>query len=221
MARTIALLAAAPAAVLLTAWLGCAPKQPVPNGPNHPADPAAAEAPAAPDPAPPADEHAAGGGHGDDHGAAGDATDDHAGHEHGGAGADDVDPLIAAEMTAYQAAKPIFEQHCASCHTSSGTPSKAKKKALGHFTMDSYPFGGHHAGELGTTIRKVLGAGGGKPTMPKDDPGAVEGRELELVVAWTRAYDDAARAGVGYHGDAKEDDHGDGDGHGGHDHHGD
>jgi len=236
MTRTTKLLVTAPGALALTAllaWQGCAPKEPVPSGPTHPADPAAAEAPAAPAAAHAGEEHAEGEGRrhehgGHDHHGSGEAENgghehEHE-HEHGGATKDDPDALIAAEMNAYQAAKPVFEEHCASCHTSSDKPSKVRKKALGHFTMDAYPFGGHHAGELGATIREVLGVDGGKPTMPKDDPGAVEGQELELVVAWSRAYDAAAKAGAGYHGQIEDHDHGESEGHdhhGGHHHHGD
>jgi hypothetical protein len=222
MKRLTALFVTASAALALTAllvWPGCAPKESVPTGPTHPANPAAAEAPDAPAPSSPTEEAPAGGGHdhghgGNEHGSTGDAPDGE--HGHGGAAKDDPAALIAAEMSAYQAAKPVFDGHCASCHTSSDKASKARKKALGHFTMDAYPFGGHHAGELGATIRKVLGVDGGKPTMPKDDPGAVEGEALELVVAWSRAYDAAAKAGAGYHGESKAHDH-----HGGHHHHGD
>lgn len=112
-------------------------------------------------------------------------------------------------MTAYQAAKPVFDTYCAGCHTTgTGKPKKARKEALKHFSMDAYPFTGHHVGELGETVRKVLGVGKGKATMPMDDPGAVKGEELALVVAWTKAYDQAAQAGAGYHGEAKGNDHG-------------
>jgi hypothetical protein len=59
-------------------------------------------------------------------------------------------------------------------------------------SMDGYPFQGHHAGEAGTVIRKVLGAAGGrKPTMPSDDPGAVTGEDLAKILAWADAFDRA------------------------------
>lgn len=112
-----------------------------------------------------------------------------------------AEALAAAEQQAYEAAKPVFEAHCGSCHTRGGSMSKKKKKALDHFSMDGYPFGGHHAHELGSAVREVLGVDGGKATMPKDDPGAVQGAELELVVAWSRAFDRARQAAGHAHGD--------------------
>jgi hypothetical protein len=57
--------------------------------------------------------------------------------------------------------------------------------------MDQYPFAGHHAHEIADTIRKVLGAGKSKPTMPLDKPGAVQGAELRLILEWADAYDRA------------------------------
>jgi hypothetical protein len=146
-----------------------------------------------------------GGGHDGHEGNAGDAG--HEGHDMGGADEPTAEQLVAAEMAAYEAAKPVFEQHCGGCHNPSDKPSKARKNALKHFSMGSYPFGGHHAAELGVTIREVLGAGDGEATMPKDDPGAVEGDELERILAWADAYEKAHAAGAGHHGQ-----------HGGHEH---
>jgi mono/diheme cytochrome c family protein len=104
--------------------------------------------------------------------------------------------LKEKEQAAFEAAKPVFEEYCAHCHGSSGS-----KKALKHFRMDSYPFKGHHAHEIGALVRKSLGVDGGEITMPSDDKGAVKGKELELIVAWSRAFDAAQ-------GDGKaEDDH--------------
>jgi hypothetical protein len=41
-------------------------------------------------------------------------------------------------------------------------------------------------------VRKVLGAGGaGKATMPSDDPGAVTGDDLRLIIAWADVFDHA------------------------------
>jgi hypothetical protein len=57
--------------------------------------------------------------------------------------------------------------------------------------MDSYPFGGHHADESGSVVRKVLSAPGGKPTMPSDDPGAVTGEDLTRILAWADAFEHA------------------------------
>jgi len=100
--------------------------------------------------------------------------------------------LVAAETAAYQAAQPVFTTYCAACHQQGGKKATAKK--LGHFDMTAYPFGGHHAAQIGGVVREVLGVDGGRPTMPKDKPGAVRGDELALIVAWTAAWA-AAEAG--------------------------
>jgi hypothetical protein len=96
------------------------------------------------------------------------------------------------EIAAFEKAKPAFEHHCFRCHTAGG--KKAKPKALAHISMDSYPFGGHHADEAGSVVRKVLGAGRGKPTMPSDDPGAVRGDDLALILAWADLFERAHSA---------------------------
>jgi hypothetical protein len=62
--------------------------------------------------------------------------------------------------------------------------------------MTSYPLGGHHADDIGTSVRRALGTAGAKATMPKTDPGAVKGDELALVLAWADAFDRAKKAGV-------------------------
>lgn len=108
--------------------------------------------------------------------------------------------LMAAEKAAFELAEPVFKQHCAKCHVKGN--KKAKAKTLEHFDMTTYPFGGHHANEITGEIRKVLGIGGGKPTMPMDDPGAVKGDELSLITAWADAYDKAE--GGGAHEDRHE-----------------
>lgn len=118
--------------------------------------------------------------------------------------------LAAAERAAYDRARPVFEQYCAKCHTTAGR--NAKRASLSHFNMDSYPLGGHHAAEIGNTIREVLGATGEPPTMPRDNKGAVRGDDLALILAWAEAFDrahpsqDHERQERGGHG-------------GGHDHH--
>jgi hypothetical protein len=94
-----------------------------------------------------------------------------------------------AERVAYDKARPLFEMYCASCHTTQG--AKASAKALDHFSMDGYRFGGHHAAEITATIREVLGAAGSKPTMPRNKPGAVKGEELRVILSWADAYDQA------------------------------
>jgi hypothetical protein len=93
----------------------------------------------------------------------------------------------------------VLDKHCARCHTKSG--KKAKKASLTHFSMDSYPFGGHHATEIGEEIREVLGLEGKKASMPPDQKGVVKGEELALIVAWTEAFDRSHAAGLHDHGD--------------------
>ena len=55
--------------------------------------------------------------------------------------------------------------------------------------MDTYPFGGHHAGDMADTIRKVLGATGQRATMPADRPGVVRGAELATILKWADAFE--------------------------------
>jgi hypothetical protein len=137
------------------------------------------------------------------------AQDAHAGHgahdAHGAADAgqqpagEEPAALLAAEQEALALARPVLDKHCARCHSSGG--KKARKNALSHFSMDSYPFGGHHATEIGEEIREVLGVEGKKKaTMPPDQPGVVQGDELALVVAWTEAFDRSHAAGLHDHG---------------------
>jgi hypothetical protein len=98
--------------------------------------------------------------------------------------------LVAAERSAYELAAPVFQKHCARCHAKGG--KKARRKTLEHFDMTTYPFAGHHADDITSEIREVLAIGGeGKPTMPFDKPGAVQGAELELIADWAEAYDKA------------------------------
>lgn len=94
----------------------------------------------------------------------------------------------AAERGAFMDARPVFERHCFRCHTRDGRRAKAKARA--HLDMTSYPFGGHHAGEAGDAVRTALGAGPRKEraTMPSDDPGAVTGADLKLLLAWADAF---------------------------------
>lgn len=97
-------------------------------------------------------------------------------------------PGSSAELAAFENAKPVFEKHCARCHTE----SSGKRSALKHFVMDAYPFGGHHATSMPATIRKVLGQSGKRATMPKDKPGVVSGEELKLILEWADAAERAA-----------------------------
>lgn len=110
------------------------------------------------------------------------------------------DVVADAEQAAYERARPAFEAHCGVCHSARG--AKATKKKLGHFSIDGYPFGGHHSESIGQTVREVLGVTGKKPTMPMGREGSVRGADLEAIVAWSEAFDRAKAAGV--HGDASE-----------------
>lgn len=117
--------------------------------------------------------------------------------------------LLAAETTAFQKAKPVFDKNCSSCHVMGG--KGAKKTTLEHFNMSKYPFGGHHAGEIAVSVRKALGIDGSKPTMPKNKPGSVQGADLAVIAAWADAFD-ASMAGGAHEGIPGH------EGHGGHTH---
>ena len=108
----------------------------------------------------------------------------HEGHSHTGP----VTPT-PEEQAAFDAAKPAFERDCFRCHTTAG--KKSKHKAMQHLAMDAYPFGGHHAHEVGKVVRGALGVGGVKATMPSDEPGSVRGEDLRLILAWADAFDRA------------------------------
>lgn len=100
---------------------------------------------------------------------------------------------MLAERAAFDKAKPVFDKYCTKCHVKGA--EKAKEKSLKHFDMTTYPLGGHHADKVAGSVRKVLGVGG-KKTMPKDDPGVVEGEELALILAWADAFDKAHAGGA-------------------------
>jgi mono/diheme cytochrome c family protein len=102
--------------------------------------------------------------------------------------------LLAAEIAAFDAAKPVFEKNCASCHTTAG--KKASKKKLADFTMDSYPFGGEHAATMGAEIREVMGLSGKKATMPWGKAGSVKGDDLASIKAWADAWEAAEKGGA-------------------------
>jgi mono/diheme cytochrome c family protein len=102
--------------------------------------------------------------------------------------------LLASERAAWDAAKPVFDTACATCHTKAG--KKAAKKKLDHFDFDSYPPGGHHTGTIGYTIREVLGFAGKPATMPDNQPGSVQGDDLAKIKAWTDAWEAADKAGA-------------------------
>ena len=104
-----------------------------------------------------------------------------------------ADP-VRLEREAFDRAHPVFVRFCAECHTTQGARHAAAR--LRHFSMDGYPFGGHHATTIGRTIREVLGAAGEPATMPDDHPGAVQGADLALVLAWADAWDRMHNRGV-------------------------
>jgi hypothetical protein len=109
---------------------------------------------------------------------------------HAGHGSGHVSKPSPEEQAAFANARPAFERHCVRCHTTGG--KKAKRKSLDHFSMNDYPFKGHHADEAGAVVRKVLGAGADhKATMPSDDPGAVTGDDLTKILAWADAFERA------------------------------
>jgi hypothetical protein len=108
----------------------------------------------------------------------------------GGHGTAKPAPASAEEIATFSTAKPVFARYCFRCHTKSG--KKARAKALKHLDMTAYPFGGHHATDVGTVVRKaVTGQDGKAPTMPSDDPGAVQGEDLAKILAWADAFDRA------------------------------
>ena len=152
----------------------------------------------------------------DDHAMAGSgsaepAAHHHTDHDHGMAGSGSAsatepakpaepDPaqvraeLLAAENAAFEKAKPVFDKFCAKCHSKSG--SKQSQKKRDHFDMTTYPFGGHHAETIASEVRKSLAIGGGKPTMPADNKGAVKGDDLAAIAVWADAFEKAHAGGA-------------------------
>jgi len=108
----------------------------------------------------------------------------------GGTAAADVS---TDEQDAYERARPVFEKYCTKCHSPS-SPG-ADSMAIEHLDMGAYPFKGHHAAEAGAEVREALGASGEPATMPDDEPGAVKGAELDVVLAWAAAFDRAHGGG--------------------------
>src|SRR5262245_23225213 len=102
--------------------------------------------------------------------------------------------LLAAETRAWQAATPVLQKHCASCHTKDG--KSAARKRLDHFNFTSYPVGGHHAAKIGFTVRSVLGLERKKASMPFGKAGTVTGDDLAAIKAWTEAWDAADKGGA-------------------------
>lgn len=102
--------------------------------------------------------------------------------------------LVAAEAAARDRASPVFEKYCTTCHTYGG--SKATPASRNAFSIELVPFTSTPpvAGQspMDTAkLREVLAIGGGKATMPMDNPGAVTGDELALIAVWVDAYDAA------------------------------
>lgn len=117
-------------------------------------------------------------GHGEEH--ADTARAGAPGHRHGSADASEL-----SETEAHARARPVFERYCGKCHTT----RSENDSALQHFEMDGYPFGGHHAGDIGQRIRSALGQDGAPATMPKDRPGVVQNEDLEVILDWAAAFD--------------------------------
>src|SRR5687767_3899206 len=105
------------------------------------------------------------------------------------------DPKVVAmeaETAAWEKAKPVFEANCKGCHQKGQKGAKAK--TLAEFEITTYPFAGKHANAA--DIKKALGIGGGKATMPKNKPGSVKGDDLAAIEAWASAWDAAEAAGA-------------------------
>lgn len=125
--------------------------------------------------------------------------------------------LPEAELAAYRAAAPVFERYCLACHR----PGTNSMSVITSNTLDlgTYPFTGSSSNEAGFLIAAALGApladldardeaplslarqhiGAGRPPkarMPKDQPGAVQGDDLERILAWARAWRATRRAGL-------------------------
>lgn len=100
---------------------------------------------------------------------------------------DDDAPL--AEIAAFIEARGAFERNCTRCHTTAGDESSTK--AIDKLSMNRYPFTGKRAAVAGKAVRKSLGQGGGKATMPKDNPDTVSGDDLTLMFKWADAFDAA------------------------------
>jgi hypothetical protein len=104
---------------------------------------------------------------------------------HGGEGEPAGEPT-EVERAAYEAALPAFQAWCTSCHA--GDDGREHPVARDHLDMTGYPFGGEHGGSMAAAmIREVVGGNGHAATMPADDPGAVRGHDLALVLAWADA----------------------------------
>jgi len=108
--------------------------------------------------------------------------------------------VAPAEKAALDDAWPALARDCAPCHSSGGAHAKAK--ALHHFDMSTYPFGGHHAATIGFEVREALGLTGKKATMPANDPGSVRGADLAAIDRWAQAW-------IAAHPEAKDDQDGD------------
>jgi mono/diheme cytochrome c family protein len=103
--------------------------------------------------------------------------------------------LLAAEQAAFEKAKPVFDKWCAKCHSKDGKNTSPKKRK--ELDISAYPFTGEHANPK--DIRRTLGIGGGKPSMPADKKGAVQGDELAAIAAWADAWDASHKGGAHDH----------------------
>ena len=101
---------------------------------------------------------------------------------------------LATETAAAERAMPSFKAHCGSCHAKGG--KNTSRKARNHFDMTAYPFGGHHAHELGRVVAASLWATDQDATMPKGKPGSVTGDDRRAILEWAHAFEQAAAAGA-------------------------
>ena len=101
-------------------------------------------------------------------------------------------PAADDHNVAFTKAKPVFDKFCGGCHTKDGYATSSE--AIEHLDMSQYPFGGHHADEIGKSIRTSVGAAGKPATMPAGATDSLKGDDLKLIVAWCDAFDKAQPA---------------------------
>jgi cytochrome c553 len=93
-----------------------------------------------------------------------------------------MEPRISPdERAAFEAARPAFVRYCVRCHAS-GT-KKVKRSTLDRLDMTRYPFTSR-SDDVAATVRAVVGAGGGTPSMPLVGRGCLADSELAAIAAW-------------------------------------
>ena len=88
-----------------------------------------------------------------------------------------IDPkaeLLAAETSAWEAAKPVFTKYCATCHTKDG--KKAAKKKLASFEEPSAVSSSRRAAALERRTPMSPGASPRSKCRPRGRDGAIPGR---------------------------------------------